>query len=202
MDAELLTDAQRGAMWMLVGRLAKTPLGRSGAEEQLRTFVEEVSGSSSTKGLTVEQADQVIDLLRSCLRRWVDTPEPASAGGVSSAQRRLLDLLFAQAGMGDATRRKGFCQRQIKRDTPADTAEAEKVIEGLKAIILRARPAAELTALAQRLQGHTRLNDWQRGFLEDLCRRLARGGRVWTSHRIAKLLEAEAACAEASCGPT
>lgn len=37
----------------------------------------------------------------------------------------------------DADRLRGFCQRQIKRDTPTTTEEGNKVLEGLKAMVNR-----------------------------------------------------------------
>lgn len=54
----------------------------------------------------------------------------------TDAHLQLIEELAAKLGWDEA-RLRGFCQRQIKRDSPTTTEEGNKVVEGLKAMAKR-----------------------------------------------------------------
>ncbi len=51
----------------------------------------------------------------------------------TDAHLKKIEDLAAQLGW-DADRLRGFCQRQVKKDSPATTEDGNKVLEGLKAM--------------------------------------------------------------------
>lgn len=53
------------------------------------------------------------------------------------AQLNKLQVLFERMGMDTAERQQAFCRRQIKKAWPQTRSDANKVIEGLKAMLAR-----------------------------------------------------------------
>lgn len=53
------------------------------------------------------------------------------------AQLNKLQVLFERMGMDTAERQQAFCWRQIKKAWPQTRSDANKVIEGLKAMLAR-----------------------------------------------------------------
>ena len=101
-------------------------------------------GVSSSKDLTMVGFEQVMaHLERLGFRNSRPGRQPARApvrdadGPPFPAQLKMLDIYFGRLGFDSAERRQGFCQRQIKKPWPQTRAEANKVYEGLKAMVAR-----------------------------------------------------------------
>lgn len=63
------------------------------------------------------------------------TPRPASP--ITPQQQMLIRDLYLQLGWNDVARQAGFNQRQVRKPWPQTRRDANKVIEGLKAILAR-----------------------------------------------------------------
>ncbi|MDR3561882.1 MAG: DUF1018 domain-containing protein [Negativicutes bacterium] len=60
-------------------------------------------------------------------------------GAPYPAQLSMIEGLFHQLGWDDTERQRGFCQRVIKKPWPQTRSEANKVFEGVKAMLARQR---------------------------------------------------------------
>lgn len=108
----------------------------------------------------------------------------------------VLGYLFADAGMGSLPQRIGFTRRQLQgRGQPKTLADADALMEPLKAIILRRVTAEQVRERLLAVQGRPELDDFLRGFVPDVLQRVeASGLKAITPGRLAKLVEAEVVC--------
>ncbi|HMV46546.1 MAG TPA: DUF1018 domain-containing protein [Blastocatellia bacterium] len=112
-------------------------------DEGLHNLVKAETGSDSIRGLSKSQADKVIAALGGVphqrKRSRTSQHRRQKAGVKQIVTQEQLDLMKFLAGELDWKNESlnKFCQRQIKRDQPSTTAEANKVIEGMKAILKR-----------------------------------------------------------------
>lgn len=60
---------------------------------------------------------------------------------ITGSQQKIIEYLFEDLGWYGGERRMGFSHRVIKRPWPQTRAEANKLIEGLKAMLKRQRQA-------------------------------------------------------------
>lgn len=112
-------------------------------DETLHQLVSAETGSDSIRALNKTQADKVIVALGGVQhqrkRSRTAQARRQKAGVkqmVTQAQIDLITFLLAELGWTIASLEK-FCKRQVKRDKPTTTEEANKVIEGMKAILKR-----------------------------------------------------------------
>lgn len=106
--------------------------------------VEEVTGKTSIRALTRNQADDVIESLGGTpsFRDKASTPRRTiqyrrqSAGVTTLATQEHLEKMRSLAnGRGiTAEGLKSLCRRMIKRDVPLSTKDTNKIIEALKAM--------------------------------------------------------------------
>lgn len=193
---KMKTPAQHRALFAKVGELRRLGgLSAEDAEEVLRRHCEAVSGSRRTSALTEQGAREVLQRLSAELAAYTPAPAPPRPDETGNAiflltpaQRTMLEGLCAQAKLPLA----GFCQRQLGRDLPRTNAEFDQVIHALQDIVLRRVDAAATLARVVALRGHPRLDPWKAGFIEDLHTQLtAKGAKALTTHKLAKLDEAE-----------
>lgn len=206
------TLQQNRIMHGQAGEIARRSGG--GADEaklMLGELAKEVSGQEHTSQLTERQAARVIALLSQRLSemdrssptppRASSKPEAPKDGPITARQVEVLDAMFEQLGMSALQPRVAFCRRTIKKPRPLDQRDVDVLMTALKAMVVRQTDPAEAWQRLRALNGHPKLDAWQRvTFVPDLLRRFeeaaAKGdlSRVLTPHRIAKLEEAEAAC--------
>lgn len=113
-------------------------------DEQLHSLVSAETGLDSIRALNKEQADKVIVALggvalTSRKSRRTAQHHRQKAGVkqiVTQEQLNLMTFLADQLGWTIGSTEK-FCKRQIRREKPTTTEEANKVIEGMKAILKR-----------------------------------------------------------------
>jgi len=208
------TPSQNRRLWGLVGELAvATGSTREEAELALRRQARAVSGQEHTSRLSRDQAQQVITLLereihgqqaevaqREERQPWGPRgPGPREKVGITERQVQVLQALFVQAGLDSQQKQMAFSSRQCKRPWPQTHREYDQIFEALKGMVLRAVVPMDAWARAKAIAQAPELNDWQRGFLADLCRQFqaaqAAGdiSTVLTTHKLAKLTEAEVA---------
>lgn len=132
------TQAQVRAIY---GR-AKT---RTMDDDQLHALVTAETGKDSIRMLDRKEADKVIvalggtPLYRNNKSRRTTQHQRKQKGVkqiVTSEQLEFMSSLASQLDWKKETL-TNFCQRQIKRGAPSTTEEANKVIEGMKAILSR-----------------------------------------------------------------
>lgn len=193
---KMKTPAQHRALFAKVGELRRLGgLSADDAEEVLRQHCEAVSGKRSTSALTEQGAREVLQRLSAEVAAYTPAPAPPrpdQTGNaiflLTAAQRTTLEGLCAQAKLPVA----GFCQRQLGRDLPRTNAEFDKVVHALQDIVLRRVDVATVLARVAALRGDARLDSWKAGFIEDLHAQLvAKGAKALTTHKLAKLDEAE-----------
>jgi len=216
------TAAQNSRMWAAVSQLRKLGLSKADAEGILRDTVESVAGHRHSSRLDVYQAAGVIRQLEDTIERSQspadpdpkvssDTslrepwgrrgPGPRMGRVISPRQQETLQALYAQAGMDTPERQRGFCERQTGKPWPQTQKHCDAIFEALKAIILRDHKPAEMRARFEALRDHPALDDWKTGFVADVCEQYQRARKpekVLTTHRLKKLMECEAAVAEAT----
>lgn len=125
--------------------VAKKDLGL--ADEDYRSILELYGGVSSAKFLKLDGFERVMLHLERLGFKSTSERQPSRApvrdanGPPFPAQLKMLDMYFDRLGIDSADRRQGFCQRQIKKPWPQTRAEANKVCEGLKAMVARSYPS-------------------------------------------------------------
>lgn len=116
--------------------------GKGLTDEQLHSLVAAtVGGNDSIRALSRTNADKVIVALggtafnkRIARRTRQDHHQQTGTKQiVTASQLDLIRSLAARRGWSEESLQK-FCQRQIKRDQPATTIQANKIIEALKAM--------------------------------------------------------------------
>ncbi|MCK6521865.1 hypothetical protein L6R49_10540 [Myxococcota bacterium] len=118
----------------------------------------------------------------------------------TARQLGVLEALFVQAGFTSRTARMDWTTRQCGRPWPQNQLDLDALMVPLQEMVLRACPPADLTArLDQVLAQAIHLDAWLQSWAADVRGRLDRRGaaKVWTTHRLAKLCEAEAQVAAA-----
>lgn len=115
-------------------------------------------------------------------------------------QLAVLEALFVQAGFASRAARMDWTARQCGRPWPQNQLDLDALMVPLQEMVLRACPPADLSArldavLAQAMH----LDTWLQGWAVDVRGRLDRrdAAKVWSTHRLAKLCEAEAQVAAA-----
>ena len=100
-------------------------------------------GVSSSKDLTIAGFEKVMTHMERLGFKSITPRQPTRApvrdanGPPYPAQLKMLEIYFNRLGFDSADRRQGFCQRQIKKPWPQTRAEANRVFEGLKAMVAR-----------------------------------------------------------------
>lgn len=188
--------------------------GRTVAEQWLRHITREVSGQTSTRRLTPQQADQVIARLEAEGRRAAPgpaaAPPPAGRRGARipadrhteiitpGQQDYLCELLSALAQREGAHRRmaeegerwQAWCRHYLKRPWPQTQRDADVAIEAAKSMLYRTLPPAEeLDRILMGLNTHPALTTWERRFVDDGWNRSG----AWGPLQWLKLLEVQAA---------
>lgn len=121
--------------------VAKKELGLQ--EEDYRSILELYGGVNSAKHLTLEGFERVMGHLERLGFKSTNSKQPIHAprrdpdGPPYPAQLKMIEYQFEQLGFQEAERRQGFCRRVIKKPWPQTRAEANKVFEGLKAMLAR-----------------------------------------------------------------
>ncbi|MGE0133290.1 MAG: phage protein GemA/Gp16 family protein [Blastocatellales bacterium] len=117
---------------------------RKMSDEQLHDLVEAETGQRSIRALSREQADKVIvalggvPLTKKVAKRTRQHHHQQRGVKqiVTEEQLKLMDDLARGRNWSDETLTK-FCRRMIKRERPATTVQANKIIEALKAMNAR-----------------------------------------------------------------
>jgi len=126
--------------------VAKSRLGL--AEADYRATLQLYGGAESAKQLTVSGFQKVMTYFQ---HMGFSTPAyfPAKPRGIvrnaaaviESQQSHKIQTLFTDLGIDTAERQQGFCRRVIKKPWAQTRSDANKVIEGLKAMLKRQRNA-------------------------------------------------------------
>ncbi len=203
------TPDQNKRIWKLVGQLAEaTGLGRERAEEIMRDHCEQVTGQTSTRSLTVSQADDLIRRLEDIGWKFLGVANKVPYKKKPSKEARqvhdgealatpqmegMLRDLFTDLGWGNKAQQRGFYKRVLGKDTigPVTRGDHLKVIEGLKAMWLRKNRheiARAHLAVAELHQNGTGLTPWERDFVEDVRKQIKTGKKL-TPQIILKTLE-------------
>lgn len=216
--AQARTPAQNRRIWSLVGELAAaTGSTRDDAELALRRICRDVSGQEHTSRLGRAQAQEVIQHMEAEMRGRVVTeareerkpwgprgPHGRDNAPITPRMTQVLQAMYLQAGLDSRQKQMAFSQRQAKVPWPQTHRHYDQIIEALKDMILRQVDPAEVAARVKALRGHRALNTWQLGFIDDIHHQFERAGdigKVLTTHKLAKLVEAEVAL-ESWRGPT
>lgn len=131
------TQKQNRAIWALAHKLGFS-------NDDVHELALEVTGKQSIRALSRKEADDVIDRMggQPFFRDKSGTPRRTvsyrrqQTGVVQLETEKQLNLLrdlATRRGWSEETL-QNFCQRQIKKSLPTTTKEANKVIEGIKAM--------------------------------------------------------------------
>lgn len=222
--AELRTVAQNRTIYGLRRDLCALGMEPEEVATLIQDQCRALSGQEHTSQLSQVQAAALIQDLQARLRALQPTPtttprprpgraqqaearphEPWGERAVDRAtqpitarQLEVIDRLAADAGLATLPQRVGFYARQLQgRRQPRTQADADKLIEPLKAMILRRVTVEEVQARLDALAGHSKLaqNSFFPGWVADVRIRLKKEGKKGlTPARLAKLVEAEAFC--------
>lgn len=206
------TPEQNRRIWSLVNELARrAQLSREDVEAlTLRPITRRISAQEHTSKLTPGQADQTIAALEGEVRRYAPAqpaaPAPAPApvaeprkGTITPAQQALIQGLYQMVGYASPEQQRAFAMRQIRLPWAQTQAQADALIEPLKAMALRAVVPADAWQRAQALASRGGLDAWKKQFIADLCRQFSEANdagtldKVLTPGKLLKLLECEAA---------
>lgn len=173
------TIEQNNQIWGLVQRLST--YAHLDGEEVMRDLCLQVSGQPSSKALTVEQADKVIEELEARVKRSRqdalskkegEPPDPDAFH--TQDQMDMMLCLFADLGWTSNAQQQGFYRRVLchKRQGaaifPHTRGEMRKVIEALKAIYVRKFSRQEMQEKVRTLlalvgaDGRSPLTEWER----------------------------------------
>lgn len=221
--AQARTPAQNARLWALVGELAKaTGSTREEAEPALRRICREISGQEHTSRLSSDQAREVIKLLDREVQGHIVSsaaeeaplertpwgprgPGPRDQVAITPRMVQVLQALYLQAGLDSRQKQMAFCTRQCKVPWPQTHRHYDQIVEALKDMILRQVDPSDAWARVRALRGHRALNTWQIAFMDDLHKQFERAadiGQVLTTHKLAKLVEAEVGVEAWKGGPT
>lgn len=215
----LRTLGQNRRIWGLVTELRElSGLSQGDAEDVLHRCCRECSAQEHTSQLTERQAARVIAMMVAEISGYKKKPAspkrgqpgdcapgqgPRTEQRITPDQQRVLQALFAQAGLDTQERRMGFCRQQCDTPWPQTQAHADALFEPLKAMILRRVTPEQFQARVKALIGHPKLDQWKTNFVADLQRQIDEAikagrpvGKVITPYKLAKLGECEQAAAE------
>lgn len=206
---------QNRTLWKLVGQLAGAPgMNKERAEAVMREICAQVSGQSSTRALTAEQAEELIARLEGAVQKSGAETAPLQRGNVGAGsprphrktspealitteQEAMIQKLFGNLGWNKSAQQRGFYRRVLGADAlfPVTHRQGRDVIEGLKQIWLRknkntvADAVRMVEELWQRIQNsESRITNWERGFLDDLRGKIEAGKKL-TPAIVLKLTE-------------
>lgn len=213
------TVAQNKRIYGLRLQLCQAGQEAEEVAQLVRTICAQVSGQEHTSQLTVGQCDALIRELEKALAEAQPRPRPTSALSraqpsphepwgarredraaqpITERQLEVIDRLCQDAGFTSLPQRVGFFARQLEgRRAIRTQQDADKIIEPLKAIILRRVTLEEVQARFAAVAAHPELakDAWLTGFVKDVSQRLKKEGkRGITPARLAKLVEAELRC--------
>jgi len=119
--------------------VARVQLGLD--EDLYRLILEQEAGVTSAKQLTPAGFDKVMKRLRGYgfRRKPARRLPPAPGSPITREQQRKIAELYAELGWTDPKRQMGFNRRQTGAPWPQTRKDANKVIEGLKAMLKRER---------------------------------------------------------------
>lgn len=126
--------------------VAKKELGLR--DDDYRSILDVYGGTNSAKHLTLEGFERVMKHLEwlgftsnnpAQAKKPYRAPERDANGSPYPAQLKMIQSLYEQLGWTEPERQRGFCQRVIKKPWPQTRAEANKIFEGLKAMLARAK---------------------------------------------------------------
>lgn len=125
--------------WMSVIHVAKTKLGLS--DDEYRDTLQRVTGKRSAAKLNDRQCRLVMAEFERLGFKTTARPQPEQVvqpgdGSEPVTQRQMAKMLtlYEALGWDDAERRRGFAKRQCGQPWPQTRADAQRVIEGLRAI--------------------------------------------------------------------
>lgn len=134
----MITNAQKTIL-----HVAAQELGL--AREYYEAILQEAGGVTSSKDLDTAGFERAIRRMEEL--GFVNTARkrPASKPKATPSPKQLafIQVLFRQIGWTEAERQRGFCQRQTGKAWPQTREEANRVIEGLKAMLKRQAAAQE-----------------------------------------------------------
>lgn len=113
------------------------------ADEDYQSVLLLYGGVESSKYMTQEGFKRVMNhfewlgFTSTAAARPYKAPRRDPAGIPYPAQLQMIQSLFDQLGWPEGERQRGFCQRVIKKSWPQTRNEANKILEGLKAILAR-----------------------------------------------------------------
>lgn len=126
--------------------VAKAKLGLT--ESDYRSVLSLYGGAESSKDLSLEGFRHVLNYLErigfknpnagKVHQAQAKAPQSDPEGLPYPAQLKKMQELFAALEIDAAERQQAFCRRQIKKPWAQTRAEANKIIEGLKAMVARA----------------------------------------------------------------
>jgi hypothetical protein len=125
--------------WMAVIHVAKSKLGLS--DDEYRDALERATRKRSASKLTEPECRLAMAEFERMGFKTTSRPKPEKVVAGSDAdapvtQRQMAKMLtlYEKLGMDEAERRRGFARRQCGKPWPQTRADAQKVIEGLRAM--------------------------------------------------------------------
>lgn len=202
------TPAQNRAIHATLTELrSKSGLSSDDAAALLRAACVRASGQEHSSSLTPGQAATVLSELRAEVNRYTPAPSAAPAPArrpkaehvekpVTPRQVTVLSAMFSQLGMA-LPARVAFCERVIKAKRVSTQRHYTSIVNALEAMLRRKHTAPELIARLDACEP-SRLDTFLQVFVPDFRRQLdEQGMAAFTAAKLAKLMEAEAACAVA-----
>ena len=181
------TDKQNRRMWQLVGQLqSECGLNQDDAQGIFRNLLLTASGQESSKEVTEQEATRIIWALERLVAR--DKPEsskpqptlPARDGrpvAISAAQADALEHLCQSLNM-DKTGYASFCKRMIKVPWPQTREHAQKVYEGLEAMLRRRYTVDQLKHIAGSIAEAIAVSTEDRSFARSLLESVRKRKRI------------------------
>lgn len=219
------TEPQNRQIWGLVSKIRKAGgLDEETADLVVRGACRAASGQEHTSQLTIPQAGRVIDHLQRELAKYnapAASPPPEQhapsrrhepwgpRGGaradepITPRQQAIVTGLFGLLGW-DRARMTGFSRRQTGRLWPQTQAEADKLIEPLKQMVMRQVTPVALWERAKAVRGNVALNAFLRSQISTMCTEAERADaahrldQVFNPTRLLYILEAEAVASRAA----
>lgn len=107
-------------------------------DDLYRSILKSEAGVESSKSLSPQQFDQIMKRFKKLgFKKLTPKREKSGSALVLPSQMEFIEKLYDQLGWTERERRVGFNQRQITKPWPQSRSEANKIIEGLKAMIRR-----------------------------------------------------------------
>lgn len=121
---------------LAVIHIAKAQIGLD--DDLYREILLQEANVESSKYLTDVTFDKVMKRLKGLGFRQNQKAKKQNPNALPGPwQLEKIETLYKQLGWTDLKRQQGFAQRQIKKPWPQTRADANRIIEGLKAMISR-----------------------------------------------------------------